>query len=338
MDNNKEKDKAFQKMKKISDEKIRNTQKENLKQEMQKNSSSKESEKQKEIIDSEFRDCIKSMCDGKLSKNTELKIVKFLIQIYTDGYRHSYYIISSAISEVYRAQGTDHGIEFTQSLNDNVKSVKNKIAKECNEHVNKCLEKLYDHVKLETSRLSQEIERIDELNAKIEQYSSLETELKTAMEKVTEATDKAETAIIKAKEVTKEEENIKKDVESMQKEYITILGVFASIVLTFTGGIAFSTSVLENIANASIYRTIIIALIIGLILFNVVFTLFYYISYLTKGEVKPKPIYVSNGIIVILIIIVVVLWNFGCVERRNKNIDDLLNDQNVTTVTNTSIK
>lgn len=255
-----------------------------------------------------------------------------------EGYRHSYYIISSAISEVYREQGTDHGIEFTQSLNDNVKSVKNKIAKEDNEHVNKCVEKLYDHVKLETSRLSQEIERMNELNVKIEQYSSLQTELKKATKKVTEAAEKAETALKKAKEVTNEEENIKKDVESMQKEYITILGVFASIVLTFTGGIAFSTSVLENIANASIYRTIIIALIIGIILVNVVFALFYYISYLTKGEVKPKPIYVSNGIIVTLIIIVVVSWNFGCVEKRNKTIDELFNNQNITTVTNTSIK
>ncbi len=32
--------------------------------------------------------------------------------------------------------------------------------------------------------------------------------------------------------------------EEMQKEYITILGIFASIVLAFTGGMVFSSSVL----------------------------------------------------------------------------------------------
>lgn len=77
MDNNKEKDKAFQKMKEVSDEKIRNTLKEDLKQEIQKNSSSEEREKKKEIIDSKFRNYIKSMCDGKLSESTEMKIVNF---------------------------------------------------------------------------------------------------------------------------------------------------------------------------------------------------------------------------------------------------------------------
>ena len=44
--------------------------------------------------------------------------------------------------------------------------------------------------------------------------------------------------------------------ESSQREYIAILGIFAAVVLAFTGGIAFSTSVLNNVAKASIYRTV----------------------------------------------------------------------------------
>ena len=59
----------------------------------------------------------------------------------------------------------------------------------------------------------------------------------------------------------------------MQSEYITILGIFASIVLAFTGGMTFSTSVLENISSSSIYRIIVISLILGLILFNVIWLL-----------------------------------------------------------------
>ena len=39
-----------------------------------------------------------------------------------------------------------------------------------------------------------------------------------------------------------------------QREYISILGIFAAVVLAFTGGIAFSTSVLKNINTVSVYR------------------------------------------------------------------------------------
>ena len=53
--------------------------------------------------------------------------------------------------------------------------------------------------------------------------------------------------------------------EDMQKEYITILGIFAAIVLAFTGGIVFSSSVLENIDKPSIYRISLMAFIIGLV-------------------------------------------------------------------------
>lgn len=54
--------------------------------------------------------------------------------------------------------------------------------------------------------------------------------------------------------------------ENSQKEYISILGIFAAVVLAFTGGIAFTTSALNNIAQASIYRMVGILLIIGLYL------------------------------------------------------------------------
>ncbi len=59
----------------------------------------------------------------------------------------------------------------------------------------------------------------------------------------------------------------------MQKEYITILGIFAAIVLEFTGGMAFSSSVLENIDKSLIYRIILVVCVIGLILFNVMWLL-----------------------------------------------------------------
>lgn len=66
--------------------------------------------------------------------------------------------------------------------------------------------------------------------------------------------------------------------DDMQKQYIAILGIFASIVVAFTGGIAFSTSVLENISNSSIFRILFVVVILAGVLINVVFILTHFIA------------------------------------------------------------
>lgn len=48
--------------------------------------------------------------------------------------------------------------------------------------------------------------------------------------------------------------DMKQDIKGIEKEYITILGIFASIVLAFVGNYIFSSSVLQNIAKTNIYR------------------------------------------------------------------------------------
>ena len=102
--------------------------------------------------------------------------------------------------------------------------------------------------------------------------------------------------------------------DEMQKQYITILGIFASIVLAFTGGIAFSTSVLENIANASIYRTILIAVVLAFVLTNIIYILTRFIMEIVnkkKEKIKyPKYMIVLNVIYGILVLGVLLCWMF----------------------------
>lgn len=118
---------------------------------------------------------------------------------------------------------------------------------------------------------------------------------------------------------------VEEKLENSQKEYIAILGIFAAVVLAFTGGIAFSTSVLNNIAKVSVYRTIAVSLVIGLVLLNIVFGLFYYINSLVNKEKKIKPLIVSDVMILMLLVATVFAWSFGCVEDRNKRINDRMN-------------
>ena len=103
-------------------------------------------------------------------------------------------------------------------------------------------------------------------------------------------------------------------VDEMQKQYITILGIFASIVLAFTGGIAFSTSVLENIGNASIYRVVLIATGLAFVLLNIIYVLTRFVQEIAKkdtDEIK-YPVYMKtlNGVCIAVVIVIIVCWWF----------------------------
>lgn len=127
-----------------------------------------------------------------------------------------------------------------------------------------------------------------------------------------------------AETIDKEKTILHNEIKEVEKEYITILGIFASVVLAFTAGIAFSTSVLENIDSVSAYRIIIVALIIGLVLINIIFALFYYIGLLvdkTKEEKSLRPLWISNGVILIVLLFALIAWYNGSIEDRNTRIE-----------------
>lgn len=107
-------------------------------------------------------------------------------------------------------------------------------------------------------------------------------------------------------ELTNIRENNQKELKGIQKDYIAVLSIFSAVVLAFSGGLTFSSSVLENISDTSTYKLIIIALIIGLVLINLFFGLFYYINKIIDREDSLTPLKLSNAIFLILILI------FGC--------------------------
>lgn len=180
--------------------------------------------------------------------------------------------------------------------------------------VSDAINKLYDHVNLDIARIAYS----DAADRRISGESSLET-LQTQINTFHTEVQ----AINKDFEATEKKlSDVENKLGNSQKEYISILGIFAAVVLAFTGGIAFSTSVLNNIAQASIYRTVGISLIIGLVLINVLFGLFYYISSLVSKDKKDiLPLIISNVIFVVLLALTIIAWNYGFVENRNDRFD-----------------
>lgn len=179
------------------------------------------------------------------------------------------------------------------------------------------LKKLYDHVSLDIARITYS----DAADYRLIQNENINN-VKSQIILLQEQLEQSKKDI---KESYRAVQKAHRKVENAQKEYIAILGIFASIVLTFIGGIAFSTSVLQNIHNASIYRIVLITLLIGLVLIDVIYFLFYFIERLVRNRYKTKAklFYILNAVIISLIVLTVISWRFGVVENRNQSTESI---------------
>lgn len=204
-------------------------------------------ETKEEDKDKKLEEIIVSLCEkGDLSSQTD-QIIKDLKEIYEGEYRHKYSKITTIILNSTRDKEQAfmtlaQNIRTLQEIQDNkeVESIKPK------------LEKLYDHMNLECIRLQD----FDEKMSRVKDVSNkLEDDLNKNYKKLSEELNKQQT------------------------QYITILGIFASIVLTFVGGLAFSTSVLSNIDKANAYRLVFVMAFIALFFWEYfVSTFFFFIK------------------------------------------------------------
>lgn len=80
----------------------------------------------------------------------------------------------------------------------------------------------------------------------------------------------------------------REELKEIEKEYITILGIFSSVVLAFVGGISFSSSILEGIDKVSRYRLVFVIILLGFVLYNIIGMLLNYIWKITKSADSQK--------------------------------------------------
>lgn len=223
-------------------------------------------------------------------------------------FRHFYSDIFAILSSIRNGDiegNTDIVGQNLKMIKDGYKPI-NKDENGNNKDISNEIRKLYDHVSLEIARLNYCVSVVKSETQENE-INSLKGSAYELKEKVSNT--------------QKEIENAQKKTDSMQKEYIAILGIFASVVLAFIGGIVFSTSVFSNIHLASIYRISLITLIVGLVVVNIIYALFAFISNMTNKKEKVfsiKPVIIFNAIFLIMIAAVIVCWWIGVVELRDK--------------------
>jgi hypothetical protein len=223
---------------------------------------------------------LEKLCDINISNNA---LKEELFGIYNDTeFRHSY---SDVTMYLFNITGTDYS-----QLDTMVSRIKVIIEEMPNSEAKKRIFKLYDHLNLELVRLKYLLPKIQDTNEKMQEAAN------------------------KVKDLTDQTKNIKKNADDMQKHYITILGIFASIVLAFVSSLAFSTSVLQNIDKVSIYRLIAVISLIAIFVVNILNFLFSFIKQIHYGKddesSKFKPLNLFNIIMLLIIFLTTVAWYF----------------------------
>ena len=224
---------------------------------------------------------LEKLCDINITNNV---LKEELLGIYNNTeFRHSY---SDVTMYLFNITGTDYS-----QLDTMVSRIKVILEEMPNSEAKKRIFKLYDHLNLELVRLKYLLPKIQDTNAKIEEAAN------------------------KVKDLTMQTDSIKKNADDMQKNYITILGIFASIVLAFVSSLAFSTSVLQNIDKASIYRLVAVVSLIAIFIVNILNFLFSFIMRIHYGKddesSKLKPLNLFNIIMPLIILFTIVAWYFG---------------------------
>ena len=182
-------------------------------------------------------------------------------QIYCNKFRHWYSLISDYLGkrtpDVYST--LDNGLRL---IADYGKRIHPK-----SDEVNAGIDKLLDHVDLESVR----IDRMEAVRCFTDETKNLYA---ATVQSSKEAQDKAK--------------EVQKNVDHYHEQSISILGIFSAVVLAFMGGLSFSSSVLENFASVSMFRLIITIVLLGFVVFNALFILLRFVLHIVYSDPTKK--------------------------------------------------
>lgn len=114
-----------------------------------------------------------------------------------------------------------------------------------------------------------------------------------------------------AKSIEDTKDNLNKEIKGIQKEYISILGIFAAIMLAFVGSMTFSSSILQNMHQVSMYRLILTIDMISFCFYNLIHLLLKFICHINDKKELDLKIGWFNGLC-ICIAFITVLTKFNC--------------------------
>lgn len=218
-------------------------------------------------------------------------------------FRHEYSAISGKINELSQQQECDldqlvYNIDYLYSrcYDEDKKYIKN-------------LFKLKDHINLEVFRMKYADRQDGNLKSNLREYDNKVKKMESTVGGL-----------------SKRINGIQNRLNDSTAQYVSILGIFAAVLLAFISGIVFTNSVLNNIDKVSSYRIIMVVAIIGIIMYNTIYILLKFLERFTYNNNNKvgfgKSWLAVNGILVAIIFVVCFCWWNGTVESRNDKIEN----------------
>lgn len=263
--------------------------------------------------------------ETSMSKDYLNNLLEKFNELYDEDFRHFYSDISSLIlnSDIgMQIKSTDStqplkkdDILSLDQLGENIRDLY-EYAESIDFSHKKEIEKLNDHITMDILRINYWKQMNEKYFYQINNTSS--TIKKDLISLTKKTSDDMKKAIIE-----NYRDDIDKKLKETQKDYIAILGIFATIVLTFVTGFVFANISFHNLSNTSIYRLITGILLVGFILMNMLCLL---INFLENMNILPKlknTNYTTlksfkniNITIFILLFFTIVSWFFDILEIK----------------------
>lgn len=212
----------------------------------------------------QLTELIGSLLTKKLDDDNDVEYVKSeLEQIYSEeDYRHRYSDIFATLSRII---DNEDNKSILQMWLERIKSM------DFDERIKPKISKFYDHILLDINRT----DYISNLMSKTKlEYDG---KLLEAVAKVNTLTGNLKQSEIKLKKV---EQKLQKS----QMEVITILGIFAGIVITFNSGISFITSSFSALKEAPFFKLSVMICFSGIIIISILYVLFDLIATINNNE------------------------------------------------------
>ncbi len=278
----------------------------------------------------QLRSIVEKLCKEQNFSDVDANIAN-LFEIYQEGFKHKYSELTTIILNAIKNDPEQDLMilaqnlrGFEERLNSYSQNTKPEITNL--QDIKLRIAKFYDHVNLECIRLQDSREKTSHLQNALKEldknYKELDKNYKE-IDKNYKELDKNYKEIDKNhKELDKNHKELSENLNKQQVQYITILGIFASIVLTFVSGLVFSNSILSNIDKASIYRLVFVMAFIALFVGNILYFLFTFLLRISLKNIHFK----TNWLLIVFNIIILVIMSIDlmCYLFNVKTIDNIL--------------
>lgn len=119
----------------------------------------------------------------------------------------------------------------------------------------------------------------------------------------------------------------KKVTDSISETSVTILGIFAGIIITFVAGFSYSASVLESVRATNYFKLLSVAGLIGLICYHLISLLFRFIIRIREPDSQSfkwnKRDKIITGLLIVFIFVMGALQYVPCLNQPVEKVDNV---------------